>query len=170
MAKDSFFIRGSSTAPGGTFVETPIDIGHVVDALGKTVMRIHNISVQTYENLGTDWSVSTGNSTSNISWQLTTQSKAGTGLVDATDRSVVASGRLDLANAQATGNLWTSISQHADIMPQHWTNGYLVGVDQLYLLVQVDNQLNQGTTVLVMECTSETLTQSAAMSLALSQQ
>jgi hypothetical protein len=170
MAKDSFFIRGSSTAPGGSFVETPIDIGHVVDALGKTVMRIHNISVQTYEVLGSDWTVSTGNSTSNISWQLTTQSKAGTGLVDATDRSVVASGRLDLANAQATGNLWTSISQHADIMPQHWTNGYLVGVDQLYLLVSVDNQLSTGTAVLVMECTSETLTQSAAMSLALSQQ
>jgi len=167
MAKDSFFIRGSTTAPGGSYFETAIDIGHVVDALGKTVMRIHNIAAQTFEVLGQDFSI-TGNSTSNISWQLTTQSK--TALVDATDRSLIASGRLDVANASSTANIWTAIAESADVMPQHWTNGFLVGVDQLYLGVNVDNQLSSGTAVLVMECTSETLSQSAAMSLALSQQ
>lgn len=167
MAKDSFFIRGKSTAPGGAFVETAIDIGHVVDALGKTVMRIHNISAQTFESLGNDFSIPAG-SVADISWQLTTQSK--TALVDATDRSLIASGRLDVANTSTTANIWSAITESADIMPQMWTNGYLVGVDQLYLAVNVDTQLSEGTVCLVMECTSETLSQSAAMSLALSQQ
>ena len=41
MAKsDSFFIRGKTNAGSASYAETEIDIGHVVDALGKTVMRI----------------------------------------------------------------------------------------------------------------------------------
>ena len=168
MAKDSFFIRGLTTAPGGSYVETAIDIGHVVDALGKTVMRIHNVAAQVWEfQIGNDFSIA-ANTTSNISWQLTTQSKSG--LVDATDRSVIATGRLDVSNATSTANIVSFLSQHADIMPQHWTNGFLVGVDQLYLGVSCDTQLADGNVALVMECTSETLSQSAAMSLALSQQ
>jgi len=167
MAKDSFFIRGSATAAGGAGFETAIDIGHVVDALGKTVMRIHNASAQCYEILGQDFSI-VANSGANISWQLTTQSHES--LVDATNRSVIATGCLTLANATSTANIISFLSNDADIMPQHWTNGYLVGVDQLYLRVEVDNQLSTGTVALVLECTSETLSQSAAMSLALSQQ
>jgi hypothetical protein len=169
MAKsDSFFIRGLTTAPGGSYVENAIDIGHVVDALGKTVMRIHNVQAQLWEGIiGTDFSI-TSNSGANISWQLTTQTQ--TGLVNATDRSVIATGRLTLSNATSTANIVSFISEDADIMPQHWTNGYLVGVDQLYLGVSTDNQLTDGNVALVMECTSETLSQSAAMSLALSQQ
>jgi len=64
MAKsDSFFIRGLTTAPGGSYVENAIDIGHVVDALGKTVMRIHNVQAQLWEGIiGNDFSI-----TSNLS-------------------------------------------------------------------------------------------------------
>lgn len=169
MAKsDSFFIRGKTFAAGGSYAETEIDIGHVVDALGKTVMRIHNLSCQTYQvSLTTDWSIP-ANTAAHIRYQLTTQPQ--TALVDATDRSVIASGSLNMANGTGTANTVTFLSHDADILPQDWTNGYLVGVEQLYLGIYVDSQLSEGNVVAVMECTSETLSASAAMSLALSQQ
>ena len=57
-------------------------------------------------------------------------------------------------------------------MPQDWTNGYLVGVEAIYLGALADaNWATTNLTVnIVMECTVETLSQSAAMALALSQQ
>jgi hypothetical protein len=75
-----------------------------------------------------------------------------------------------MANGTGTANTVTFLSHDADILPQDWTNGYLVGVEQLYLGIYVDSQLSEGNVVAVMECTSETLSASAAMSLALSQQ
>ena len=42
---DSFFIRATIPTNGTTFTQTSIDLGAFVDALGKTVMRIHNVSV-----------------------------------------------------------------------------------------------------------------------------
>jgi len=60
----------------------------------------------------------------------------------------------------------------SDVMPQEWSGGYLVGVEQIYLGAIA--QANWATTDIevnvVLECTVETLSQSAAMSLALSQQ
>jgi hypothetical protein len=56
-----------------------------------------------------------------------------------------------------------------DVGPQDWTDGYLVAVEQLYLGVQQSfNHLNSVS--IVLECTVETMTQAAAMALALSQQ
>jgi hypothetical protein len=47
MAKsDSFFIRASTAYNGTTFAQSSIDLGAYVDALGKSVLRIHNIAVQ----------------------------------------------------------------------------------------------------------------------------
>jgi hypothetical protein len=59
-----------------------------------------------------------------------------------------------------------------DIAPQHWTQGYLVGVEQIYLLADIQGQDFQTLPIVevVMECTVETLSSSAAMALALSQQ
>jgi len=168
MAKtDSFFIRAKLTGSPGAFTENSVDLGAYVDALGKSVLRVQNIAVQTYEILGQDWSIPTG-TTSNITWQLTTQSQ--TGLVDASNKSVVASGSLQIANASSTNNIWTSITDAPDLMPQMWRNGYLIGVEQIYLGAEVDVQLSAGEVIVVMECTVETLSQSAAMALALSQQ
>ena len=56
---DSFFIRadlncGGSTATGfNTYFQNPIDLGAYVDALGKSVLRIHNIAVSFTDNKGT---------------------------------------------------------------------------------------------------------------------
>ena len=47
MAKsDSFFIRASTSFNGTTYAQSSVDLGAYVDALGKSVLRIHNISVQ----------------------------------------------------------------------------------------------------------------------------
>jgi hypothetical protein len=163
---DSFFIRSKVTSAGGVYAQTEIDLGAYVDALGKSVLRIHSIAVQTFPTVGTDWSI-TANTQANLSWQLTTQNQAA--LVDASDRSVVSTGRLDIANDAGTAG-YTFLSNDSDILPQEWTNGYLIAVESLYLGADADAQIATGDVVIVMECTVETLSQQAAMALALSQQ
>ena len=164
---DSFFIRSKVTSTGGAFSQTEVDLGAYVDALGKSVLRIHSIAVQTYPGIiGNDWDIPAGTE-ANLSWQLTTQNQAA--LVDASDRSVVSSGRLDIANGSATQG-YTFLSNDSDILPQDWTNGYLIAVESLYLGADADVQISSGEVVIVMECTVETLSQQAAMALALSQQ
>ena len=57
-------------------------------------------------------------------------------------------------------------------MPQDWRNGYLVGVDSLFLSTESDQSSDNGSyyVSIVMECTLETATQASATALALSQQ
>ena len=164
---DSFFIRAKVTSSGGAFNQTEVDLGAYVDALGKSVLRIHSIATQLYPALpGEDW-VIPSNSHANVSWQLTTQTQAG--LVSAQDRSVVSTGRLDIANDDTISG-FTFLSNDSDILPQDWTNGYLIAVESLYLGATADAQITTSDVVIVMECTVETLSQQAAMALALSQQ
>ena len=164
---DSFFIRAAGNSAVGAFQQIEVDLGAYVDALGKSVLRIHSIAVQNYPGtIGEDW-VITANSEANVTWQLTTQTQAG--LVSAQDRSVVSTGRLDIAN-NAAGGGFTFLSNDADILPQDWTNGYLIAVESLYLGIEGDAQLADANVAIVMECTVETLSQQAAMALALSQQ
>jgi len=163
MAKsDSFFIRATVSTSGLTYVQTPVDLGFVVDALGKTVLRVHNIAVQ-YGGPTSSYSGAPNTSTS-VGFQLTTQSQ--TALVNADDKSIISTGRLAIATSATEVVM---MSESLDVAPQHWTNGYLVGVEQIYLGVdQTFDHVDQVT--IVLECTAETLSQSAAMALALSQQ
>jgi len=163
MAKtDSFFIRATIATNGTTFEQESVDLGAYVDALGKSVLRIHNIAVQYGSPL--DTYAGAANSSTSSCFQLTTQSQ--TAMVNASDKSVVAAGRLAIATGAAEVSM---MSEALDVAPQHWTKGYLVGVEQMYLAVdQTFNHVNRIT--IVMECTVETLNQSAAMALALSQQ
>ena len=164
MAKsDSFFIRASTPTNGTTYAQTSIDLGAYVDALGKSVLRIHNIAVQYGSPL--DVPSPTANEKTAVVFQLTTQSQAS--MVTATDKSLISSGQLTLAG-DATANL-VLLEETQDIAPQMWKNGYLVGVEQIYL--GVDQGADRIDMVnIVLECTVETLSQSAAMALALSQQ
>lgn len=170
MAKtDSFFIRGEVTQTGSGFLQTTIDLGAFVDALGKSVLRIHNI----------EWMISddsepaagpslSGAGTLNVATQLTTQSQAALQTLD--NKSMIASARWTYS---ATGaSQYSSIGYWNDIAPQAWTQGYLVGVEQLYLATDADAASAGGdyTVSFVMECTVETLSEKAAMALALSQQ
>ena len=165
MAKsDSFFIRASTATNGTTFAQSSIDLGAYVDALGKSVLRIHNISVQYGAPLELPATL-TPNEDGAVAFQLTTQSQAS--MVTAVNKSLVSSGQLTYAaDANAILNL---LEETQDISPQEWKNGYLIGVEQIYL--GVDQGADRISEInIVMECTVETLNASAAMALALSQQ
>lgn len=171
MAKtDSFFIRGKvSQGTGNAFTQADIDLGSYVN-LGvskSTLLRIHNIAVQIVD-AGTPMSgpFKTGD-VMNVGYQLTTQSQ--TALVDLTDKSVVASGRYSVM-VGANDEFFESDTK--DVMPQDWTNGYLIGVDTLYLATDSDEDSTGGAydVCICLECTLENATQANSVALALSQQ
>lgn len=172
MAKtDSFFIRASVQTSNSAPAQTSIDLGAYVDALGKSVLRIHNLAVRYDFGLsGPSLDLAGPGTSSSAQFQITTQSQAA--LVGLTDKSVIASGSLESTNDTAATNAYSFFSDNMDVAPQHWTNGYLVGVEQIYLFGDIQGQDFQTAPVIevVMECTVETLSSSAAMALALSQQ
>ena len=167
MAKsDTFFIRGSANFDntGFTFQQSEIDLGSYVNALAKTILKIHSISVQYGDP--TQRPVAAGPSTNKMSFQLTTQSQ--TSSVTLTDRSVISSGKLVAAFGAASE--LTVLAEDMDVGPQYWQDGYLVATEQVYLGVQTGTDLGLTGVQVVLECSVETMTQSAAMALALSQQ
>ena len=180
MAKsDSFFIRAiADAASGGAFGQAEIDLGSFVN-LGvskSTLLRIHNIAVQ-YADGTIAGGVSPelplnsfANGGGKISYQLTTQSQ--TSMQDLTDKSLVASGSLQMYGDPNSTTHALSATESQDIGPQSWRNGYLVGVDTLFLGAEVGGTVSSGDAVvsIVIECTLETATQASATALALSQQ
>lgn len=167
MAKsDSFFIRAGVNWNGTTYTQTSIDLGAYVDALGKSVLRIHRAEVVWDSPM--DIPAVTADQNHGASFQLTTQSQ--TILVEATDKSVISSGTI-LLSGGAPGTAGTQmLSERINLGPQNWTNGYLVGVEQIYLAVDQTMTLFSGQCSIILECSVETLSSSAAMALALSQQ
>lgn len=167
---DSFFIRAKVAQTGSNaYLQSSVDLGAYVDALGKSVLRIHNVAVQIYDGTPEGSLGIVRSNDASINYQLTTQSQSQ--IVGATDRSVIATGRLNTFNNNpATDNVLSGMSHDSDILPQMWSNGYLVGVEQLYLAVDASADYLNATVEIVMECTVETLSQSGAMALALSQQ
>lgn len=167
MAKsDSFFIRASVITSNVGFNQTTIDLGAYVDALGKSVLRIHNVQVQ-YRDAAVASSpiVSNGAGThAEACWQLTTQSA--NQIYHADNRSVISSGMCEAAE-QSTGQ---ATFEASDINLQEWTNGYLIGVESLHLGGEQSGLVADAKISIVMECTVETLSQAAAMALSLSQQ
>ena len=168
MAKsDSFFIRATAAFNGTSFNQVSVDLGAYVDALGKSVLRIHNI--QTAYGGPLDPIVPSPTQSETLAFQLTTQSQSSMVTID--DKSVIASGKLQVIMGNA-GVTTPYFSDRLDIAPQHWTNGYLVGVEQIYLGVDSTDSNSEGIgdMYVCLECTVETLSQSGAMALALSQQ
>lgn len=168
MAKsDSFFIRAEVETNGTTFAQAGIDLGAYVDALGKSVLRVHNVQVR-YPDIDTT-PTGPGPLTASCQYQITTQSQSA--IVNLTDKSVVASGH-QVTGFDGTLAL-TTYTDTQDLGPQQWTQGYLIGVEQIYLGFDASSAAvypSGNTMEIVMECTVETLSSSAAMALALSQQ
>jgi hypothetical protein len=165
MAKtDSFFIRATATYDGTNFVQSTVDLGAFVDALGKSVLRIHNISVQ-YGTPPAQLNPS-ANSDNCSSFQLTTQSQ--TGMVGLNNKSVIASGSVQVSG-DANSAVLTN-SESLDAAPQMWTGGYLVAVEEIYLGIDQTAAIGIDVCNICLECTVETLSEKAAMALALSQQ
>ena len=172
MAKtDSFFIRESLTVDNSaTFTQATIDLGAFVDALGKSVLRIHNVSVMFSDSVGNAAQVQASSDSAAAQFQLTTQTQ--TDIVLASDKSVVATGIIYAINSFSSDE-FPQVYQEMDILPQNWTNGYLVAVEEIYLGGEGSSGWVAGedlTITIVLECTSETLSEKAAMALALSQQ
>jgi hypothetical protein len=61
------------------------------------------------------------------------------------------------------------LSETTDLNPQDWTGGYLIAVESIFLGSQAVT-LAVTQVQVVLECTVETMTASASMALALSQQ
>lgn len=168
---DSFFIRATLNADNtNAYQQTGIDLGAYVDALGKSVLRIHNIAVAFSDSTGRSLEVtSSGSAPFNgaaAQFQLLTQSQ--TDIVLPSNRSVISTGRIV---ATGNGGLASDVSDHFDNLPQMWENGYLVAVDQIFLGGAASTSFDGNVYVsITMECTVETMTQAAAMALALSQQ
>ena len=163
---DSFFIRASVTETAtDAYKQEAIDLGSFVDALGKSVLRIHNIAVSFTDKDGRSPNMSIGEAAAQF--QLCTQSQAD--IVLPSNRSIIASGMVN-ANATVAG-VAGSVSHDLDNLPQMWTNGYLVAVSEIFLGTSASVKWSDDVTCsIVMECTVETMTQAAAMALALSQQ
>ena len=172
MAKsDSFFIRGKLDANSTTFAQTTVDVGAFVDPLQKSIMKLHNIEWRIDDASTNAETINlAGNKSIRITYQLTTQFQ--NSIVNLADKSVIASGIMVISNSTASDDQVTFIDDSHDVGPQDWRNGYLIGVETLYLGVDQSAQPKSGdvTVSFVAECTMETLTQSAAVSLALSQQ
>lgn len=167
---DSFFIRAElALDAAGTFNDTSIDLGSFVDALGKTVLRVHNVAVQyTY---GTNQApvITAGNDEAITSWQLTTQNQ--TDMVNASNRTIISTGALIASNSSVVAGTVTFVSHDLDVAPQHWSNGYLVAVESIQLSGQSSAAFTLACDVsIILECTVETMTAAASMALALSQQ
>ena len=166
---DSFFIRATKDLGNtNTFHEKAIDLGAYVDALGKSILRIHNIQV-TYSDSSGRSSEIVGNEVGVAQWQLTTQSMPD--LVLSSNRSVVSDGRIHMFNDQGSAKLASQVTDVNGINLHEWTNGYLIAVESLYLGGSASQGfVGDAYVSIVMECTVETMSQSAAMALALSQQ
>jgi len=75
---------------------------------------------------------------------------------------------------QAGGGLST-VQEVGDRVDQRWTDGYLIAVEQIFLGMDGAGAagwaiVNDMETTIVLDCTVESLTEKAAMALALSQQ
>ena len=166
MAKsDSFFIRATVPTDTTNFNQVSIDLGSFVDALGKTILRVRNLSVSYGSPMSKFQAVPTA-AYGQAGFQLTTQSQ--TAMVGADNRSTISTGVLTVTGDGAS--LPVLVSDTLDIAPQYWEGGYLVAVESIFLGVdQVTADLVDEVTV-VLECNVESMTQAASMALALSQQ
>ena len=170
MAKsDSFFIRAQVNAgQAAGYAQVPINLGSYVDALGKSVLRIHNIAESYTDSNGRSPNIDASSDFA-AQFQLTTQTQAD--IVTPLNKSVVSSGQINGRNSVASAGVAGFTSESFDNAPQLWTNGYLVAVDEMYLGGSASAGFNEDCYItLVMECTVETMSQAAAMALSLSQQ
>ena len=166
MAKsDSFFIRAAVTSNGTTFTQEEIDLGSFVNlgVKSSTVLRIHSVTAMIADSNGPENPI-LHSADARVAWQLCTNTQSE--LVNADDKSMISSGGLTFKTGVTPGHDY-------DVNPHMYVQGYLCGVDSLFLGVdQSTTTFDSGavTVSVILECTLESATQANATALALSQQ
>jgi hypothetical protein len=167
---DTFFIRATKDL-GNTnaYHEKSIDLGSYVNALEKSVLRIKSVQVAYTDNTGRSNEIA-ASSNAVAQFQLLTQSQDD--IILPSNSSVVASGRVSVCNRTAAQAIGGQVFHDLDIGPHTFgTEGYLVAVDEIYLGGAASSAfVGDVYCSIILECQVETLTQSKAMALALSQQ
>jgi len=169
MAKNTFFIRASVNAgDSNQFGQAEIDIGSYTD-LGSSspeLLRIHNVNIAMTDAAGFIPQM-TNDTAGSAAWQLTTQSQTAVVLQD--DRSVIASGRGAFRNPDGTVHAPTQAFE-SQLLPQDFSEGYLVAVPTLYLGGLGDANFTEDVYfTAILECSTEKASKSNAISLAVSQ-
>jgi hypothetical protein len=179
MAKDTFFLRGQVICAADQNRDVAeIDLGAFVN-LGTTkpqVLRIHSIQVAWTDEQGLvpsiDAAAAVGDAKSAFSSvALTTKATplANPAIPMLNDDETVFSAAVvgsNLNNDVDQGIMTAS----TDLAPQHLVNGYLVGVDTLYLYGIADNGWAETLAISIcMECSTEAVSKDSAIGLALSQ-
>ena len=176
MAKsESFFIRATVTPDdSATFVQTSIDLSSYVSALGKSILKIKSIEGEFCQ--GPTGAIPNGGlfmdagTSAQAVWQLTTQDNSG--LVSLDDRTTIAKGMIWCHNQDGASAVPSNVYNDSHL-PQHYSDGFLVAVEEIYLGAFGGSNwaaTSNLTFNIVLECEVMTMTQSAAMALALSQQ
>jgi hypothetical protein len=173
MAKsDSFFIRALVTVSGVTYAQTEIDLGSFVN-LGvskSTLLRVHNVQAQYLDNSDRSAMIyyDGGIPGGMLRWQLSTQTQSS--VIKASNKSYITGGAY--SQASTTGVLVQNADETADANIMNWTNGYLVGVDSIFLGADSSATWDSGDVdiSIILECTLENATQASSTALALSQQ
>ena len=184
MAKGTFFLRAEVNAGNSqTRVEEAIDLGAYVN-LGSSkpqVLRIHSIQVAYTDSLGLPPLVNAATAVGDtrtafaVAALTTKQSSLPVGPSPAgamprlSDDDSVFTSAILVSNSNDTNDQGIA-SGATDLAPQHLENGYLVGVDTLYLYGFADDAWNEDVYISIcMECSVEPATRENAINLALSQ-
>ena len=169
-AKSPFIIRGKvEHGISAGFEEDTLDLGAFVDALGKSVLRIHSIQVAHQEDDRPEKGpvANTDGTTLNLGYQLTTQSQ--TNMIQTSDKSVICSGNT-VTSKESASPIVQMITDTNNLNPSTFAVGYLIATETLYLSTKTDQIVDDAfTTNIILECSVEKLDERAAMSLALSQ-
>lgn len=180
MAKSTFFLRSQVVASNtqARFAEE-IDLGAFVN-LGSTkpqVLRIHSIQIQFSDSQGlvpvVKQTGAVGEFHSAFACaSLTTKESplASPNMPMLNDDETVFTASISSSNGRAAAADQGITSTGTDLAPQHLTNGYLVGVDTLYLYGIADDFWDEDIYIsIAMECSVEAATRENAVNLALSQ-
>lgn len=180
MAKSTFFLRSQVSTPNdqGRRLEE-IDLGAFVN-LGSTkpqVLRIHSIQVQFCDTEGLVPIVKQANTTGEdqtafASVSLTTKPSplASPNMPMLNDDETVFTASITSTNGRSSAAEQGITSSATDLAPQHLVNGYLVGVDTLYLYGIADDDWDEDLVInICMECSIEPVSKENAVNLALSQ-
>ena len=178
----TFFIRDTVRALNNEArVVTEIDLGAFTN-LGTTkpqLLRIHSIQIQYADDNGGVPNVKEADDTlpgmANSAFAVASLTTKPTLLAspympmlheDETvfTSAIVSTNSNDVADQGIT-------SSATDLAPQHLVNGYLIGVDRLYLYGRADDNWSEEVNInICMECSVEGIDREDAVSLALSQQ